>query len=49
MSNYGYQQLLKVKRHVKGLLKDRGKRNGGAINVGQWEVYPWLPRSDIVD
>merc|ERR1711964_603721 len=26
-----------------------GKGKGGVISVGQWEIHPWIPRSDIVE
>ena len=49
LSNYGIYHLLEMERHIKELEKERGEGNGGTRDVGQWEMHPWLPRSDIVE
>lgn len=46
VSNYGTHHLLELEQHIKQLEEERG--NGGKIDIGQWEIHPWLPRDDIV-
>ncbi|TQB71881.1 hypothetical protein MPDQ_007255 [Monascus purpureus] len=41
VSNYGVHHLDE--------LEDYNKTIGGKIDVGQYELHPWLPRPDIVD
>lgn len=48
VSNYGVQHLDEMEVYMKELEEERGKGKGGVIDVGQWEVHPWLPRGDIV-
>ena len=48
ISNYGVQHLDEMEEYMQELEKE-GKGKGGVISVGQWEIHPWLPRSDIVD
>lgn len=47
VSNYGVHHLVELEQHIKELEEERG--NGGQIDIGQWEIHPWLPRKDIVD
>lgn len=42
VSNYGVHHLDELKAYI-----DSGV--GGKIDVGQWEIHPWLPRDDIVE
>ena len=41
VSNYGVHHLDELESHMKEL--------GGTLDVGQWELHPWLTRPDIVD
>lgn len=47
VSNYGVQHLDELEIHIKELEAEHG--NGGKIDVGQWEIHPWLPRKNIVE
>lgn len=47
VSNYGVHHLDELEQHIKELEEEGGKGKGGVISVGQWEMHPWLPRSDI--
>ena len=49
VSNYGVAHLDELEAYIKTLEKERGAGKGGKIDVGQWEVHPWLPRRDIVE
>ncbi|ODQ69020.1 hypothetical protein LIPSTDRAFT_108202 [Lipomyces starkeyi NRRL Y-11557] len=50
VSNYGVQHLDEMELYIKELEKERGgEGKGGKIDVGQWEIHPWLPRRDIVE
>ncbi|OAQ73525.1 aldehyde reductase [Pochonia chlamydosporia 170] len=50
VSNYGVHHLDELEAYIKKLEQERGgPGKGGVISVGQWEVHPWLTRSDIVD
>ena len=50
VSNYGVTHLDELEVYIKELEKERGgEGKGGKIDVGQWEVHPWLPRRDIVE
>ncbi|KAK9371552.1 aldo-keto reductase [Lipomyces chichibuensis] len=50
VSNYGVQHLDEMEVYIKELEKERGgEGKGGKIDVGQWEIHPWLPRRDIVE
>lgn len=42
VSNYGVHHLDELEAYI----KESGV--GGIIDVGQWELHPWLPRDDIV-
>lgn len=49
ISNYGVPHLDEMEEYIKELEEERGgKGKGGVISVGQWEIHPWLARSDIV-
>jgi diketogulonate reductase-like aldo/keto reductase len=48
ISNYGVHHLDEMEVYMKELEKERGKGKGGVIDVGQWELHPWLAREDIV-
>ncbi|BDD57146.1 hypothetical protein MAP00_002537 [Monascus purpureus] len=41
ISNYGVHHLNELEEYIKG-------GGGGEISVGQYELHPWLDRSDIV-
>lgn len=47
ISNYGVHHLEELEAYIKELEAERGEGKGGVISVGQWEVHPWLMRSDI--
>jgi len=50
VSNYGVKHLDELEGHIKELEEERGgKGKGGKIDVGQWEIHPFLPRRDIVE
>ncbi|KAK9481921.1 aldo-keto reductase [Lipomyces starkeyi] len=50
VSNYGVQHLDEMELYIKELEKERGgEGKGGKIDVGQWEIHPWLPRRDILE
>ncbi|PSS22243.1 hypothetical protein M430DRAFT_118551, partial [Amorphotheca resinae ATCC 22711] len=49
VSNYGVRHLDEMEGYIKELEEERGKGKGGVIDVGQWEIHPWLPRRDIVE
>ncbi|KAK9489367.1 NADP-dependent oxidoreductase domain-containing protein [Lipomyces doorenjongii] len=50
VSNYGVQHLNEMEVYIKELETERGgEGKGGKIDVGQWEIHPWLPRRDIVE
>ncbi|KAM3082330.1 hypothetical protein ACMFMF_001995 [Clarireedia jacksonii] len=49
VSNYGVHHLDELETHIKELEEERGKGKGGVISVGQWELHPWLARSDIIE
>jgi len=48
ISNYGVHHLDEMEEYIKELEKE-GKGKGGVISVGQWEIHPWCPRSDIIE
>ncbi|KAI9786015.1 MAG: hypothetical protein M1816_008167 [Peltula sp. TS41687] len=48
VSNYGVHHLDELEAYIKELEKKNGKGKGGQIDVGQWEIHPWLGREDIV-
>ncbi|CEJ91796.1 hypothetical protein VHEMI07487 [[Torrubiella] hemipterigena] len=48
VSNYGVHHLQELEEYIKELEQERGAGKGGVISVGQWELHPWLTRSDIV-
>ncbi|KIW30875.1 uncharacterized protein PV07_02567 [Cladophialophora immunda] len=43
ISNYGVHHLDELEEYIKT------SGVGGTIDVGQWEIHPWLPRDDIVE
>ena len=43
MSNYGVHHLDELEQHI------ISSGDGSKIDVGQWEIHPWLPRDDIVE
>jgi diketogulonate reductase-like aldo/keto reductase len=47
VSNYGVHHLDELEAYIKELEKERGPGRGGVIDVGQWELHPWMPRPDI--
>ena len=48
-SNYGVHHLDELEAHIKELEAERGgPGKGGVLSVGQWEVHPRCPRTDIV-
>lgn len=49
VSNYGVHHLNELEAYIKELEAERGAGKGGVLDVGQWEIHPWLPRQDIVD
>ncbi|CAK7206631.1 hypothetical protein SEUCBS139899_009431 [Sporothrix eucalyptigena] len=49
VSNYGVHHLDELAQHIKELEEERGPGGGGVLSVGQWEIHPWLARTDIVD
>ncbi len=50
VSNYGVYHLDEMETYIAELERERGgKGKGGAIDVGQWELHPWLARPDIVE
>ena len=40
--------LNELEAQIKELEAAHGKGAGGTLDVGQWEVHPWLARDDIV-
>jgi len=48
VSNYGVKHLDEMEEYMKEL-EAEGKGKGGQIDVGQWEIHPWVPRDDIVE
>lgn len=50
VSNYGVHHLDELLVHIKELEAERGGAGkGGVLSVGQWEIHPWLARTDIVE
>lgn len=49
VSNYGVHHLNELESYIKTLEEEHGKGKGGSIDVGQWELHPWLTRPDIVN
>jgi diketogulonate reductase-like aldo/keto reductase len=49
VSNYGVGHLDEMEEYMKELEQERGEGKGGKIDVGQWEIHPWLARKDITD
>lgn len=50
VSNYGLHHLDEMEGYIQELDEERGGNGkGGKINVGQWEVHPWLQRREIVE
>ncbi|KIW19092.1 hypothetical protein PV08_03384 [Exophiala spinifera] len=43
VSNYGVHHLDELEEYI------RNSGVGGTLDVGQWEIHPWLPRNDIVE
>ncbi|CAK7566080.1 MAG: hypothetical protein SEPTF4163_004014 [Sporothrix epigloea] len=49
VSNYGVHHLDELAQHIRELEEERGGAGkGGVLSVGQWEIHPWLARTDIV-
>jgi diketogulonate reductase-like aldo/keto reductase len=48
ISNYGVHHLDEMEIYMNELEEERGKGKAGVIDVGQWELHPWLSRPDIV-
>lgn len=49
VSNYGLHHLEEMEGYIKELDVERGgEGKGGKIDVGQWEIHPWLQRREIV-
>jgi diketogulonate reductase-like aldo/keto reductase len=49
VSNYGLAHLAEMEAYIQELEQERGgPGRGGAVDVGQWELHPWLARPDIV-
>jgi diketogulonate reductase-like aldo/keto reductase len=48
ISNYGVHHLAEMEIYMKELEEESGKGRGGVIDVGQWELHPWLARPEIV-
>lgn len=42
VSNYGVHHLDELEQYI------QSSGDGSTIDVGQWEIHPWLPRDDIV-
>lgn len=49
VANYGVHHLNETEAYIKELETELGPGNGGEISVGQWELHPWMDRSDIVN
>lgn len=49
VSNFGVHHLDELEEIIKELEQERGVGKGGKIDVGQWEVHPWLRHRDIVE
>ena len=49
VSNYGVHHLNELEAYILELEQQKGKGKGGHIDVGQWELHPWLTRPDIVN
>jgi diketogulonate reductase-like aldo/keto reductase len=49
VSNYSVAHLDEMEGYMKELEQERGEGKGGKIDVGQWEIHPWLARKDITD
>ena len=45
MSNYGVQHLEELRKWR----ESQHEEERGVLSVGQWELHPWLDRSDIID
>lgn len=48
VSNYGVHHLDELEAYIKTLDAEKAG-SGGRIDVGQYELHPWLMRPDIVD
>ncbi|MCJ1235067.1 hypothetical protein MMC14_003031 [Varicellaria rhodocarpa] len=49
VSNYGIHHLEELQAYISQQESQHGKGAGGVISVGQWEIHPWLMRTDIVE
>ncbi|KAJ6783336.1 hypothetical protein PWT90_08687 [Aphanocladium album] len=49
VSNYGVHHLDELEAYIKELEAERGPGGGGVLSVGQWELHPWLMRSEITE
>lgn len=50
VSNFGVHHLDELEAYIQELEAERGgPGKGGIISVGQYELHPWIDRSDIVE
>ena len=49
VSNYGIHHLEELQSYISEQESQHGKCSSGEISVGQWEIHPWLLRTDIVE
>jgi diketogulonate reductase-like aldo/keto reductase len=49
VSNFGVKLLEELEGGIKEMRVGDGGMDGGKIDVGQWEVHPWLPRGELVE
>lgn len=47
--NYAVRHLDELEAYMKELEAEHGKGKGGSLDVGQWELHPWLTRPEIVE
>jgi diketogulonate reductase-like aldo/keto reductase len=48
VSNYGVHHLDELEAYIGSVDAERGPGAGGRIDVGQYELHPWLMRRDVV-
>ena len=49
VSNYGIHHLEELQSYISEQESQHGKGSAGEISVGQYEIHPWLLRTDIVE
>ncbi|CAG8971775.1 hypothetical protein HYALB_00001884 [Hymenoscyphus albidus] len=49
VSNFGRHHLEELEEIIKELEEERGVGRGGKVDVGQYEIHPWLRHRDIVE